>query len=53
MVGIEISHLKVSFTLEQKKLDVLNDINLFIPQNKITVILGKSGCGKTTFFTGY
>lgn len=49
MVGIEISHLKVSFTLEQKKLDVLNDINLFIPQNKITVILGKSGCGKTTF----
>jgi phosphate transport system ATP-binding protein len=28
---------------------VLRDINLEIPQNRITAIIGPSGCGKTTF----
>jgi len=32
-----------------KKHDVLHDVNAFLPQNSINVILGKSGCGKTTF----
>lgn len=27
---------------------ILKNINLEIPQNKITVLLGPSGCGKTT-----
>ena len=28
---------------------MLHDVNAFLPQNSINVILGKSGCGKTTF----
>ena len=48
MAGINLKHIKKSFTVDSKKIDVLNDINLEIPENKITVLLGKSGCGKTT-----
>lgn len=29
---------------------VFNNLNLDIESDKITVILGKSGCGKTTYF---
>ena len=50
MDGINLKHIKKSFTVDSKKIDVLNDINLQIPENKITVLLGKSGCGKTTLF---
>jgi len=32
-----------------KNQKVLKNVNLDIPENKITVILGPSGCGKTTF----
>jgi phosphate transport system ATP-binding protein len=32
-----------------RKQRILKNINLSIPENKITVILGPSGCGKTTF----
>ncbi|WP_042347024.1 ABC transporter ATP-binding protein [Bacillus massiliigorillae] len=35
--------------VDGKKHDVLHDVNAFLPQNSISVILGKSGCGKTTF----
>ena len=27
----------------------LKDINISIPQNKITALIGPSGCGKSTF----
>ncbi|TVR39285.1 MAG: phosphate ABC transporter ATP-binding protein [Bacteroidia bacterium] len=30
------------------KLKILNEINIEIPEKKVTVILGPSGCGKTT-----
>ena len=30
------------------KLQILKDINIAIPEKKVTVILGPSGCGKTT-----
>ena len=32
-----------------RKQHILKDINVTIPEKKITVILGPSGCGKTTF----
>jgi len=32
---------------------VLKDINVEIPQNKITVIIGPSGCGKTTLLKSF
>ncbi|MFA6949596.1 MAG: phosphate ABC transporter ATP-binding protein [Lentimicrobiaceae bacterium] len=41
---IKISELNLSIGKQQ----ILKDINLEIPEKKITVILGPSGCGKTT-----
>ena len=47
MSGIKV---KVeNLNLKIKKQSILKNINLEIPENKITVILGPSGCGKTTF----
>ncbi|WP_139891477.1 ABC transporter ATP-binding protein [Bacillus sp. D386] len=34
--------------VDGKKHDVLKNVNFEFPQNSISVILGKSGCGKTT-----
>jgi phosphate transport system ATP-binding protein len=31
------------------ELQILKNVNITIPENKITVILGPSGCGKTHF----
>ncbi|HOO84117.1 MAG TPA: phosphate ABC transporter ATP-binding protein [Prolixibacteraceae bacterium] len=42
--AIEINNLNVFAHKNQ----ILKNINLKIPQNKITVLLGPSGCGKTT-----
>jgi phosphate transport system ATP-binding protein len=41
---ITIKDLNVSLSRQQ----VLRNINVVIPENKITVLLGPSGCGKTT-----
>lgn len=41
---IEIKNLSKSF----KNLKVFKDFSIKIPENKITVIIGESGCGKTT-----
>ena len=48
MAGIEIVDLKKSYWVEKKELPVLTGINLKVPERQITVILGRSGCGKTT-----
>ena len=45
---IEISNLSKHFFIGQKRIDVLRELNLSIKKDKITVILGRSGCGKTT-----
>ncbi len=42
--AVEIQNLKVSYD----DTTVLHDVNARIPANKVTVILGGSGCGKTT-----
>ena len=42
---ININNLDVYY----KKTQVLKNITCHIPENKITVIIGQSGCGKTTF----
>ena len=41
---IKIDHLNLYIG----KQHILKDINIEIPENKLTVILGPSGCGKTT-----
>lgn len=48
MAGIEIRNLCKSYQVEERSLPVLRGISLTIPERQITVILGKSGCGKTT-----
>lgn len=41
---IRVDHL----SLHVNGTEILKDINISIPENRITVILGPSGCGKTT-----
>ena len=48
MGGIKIIGLKKSYQVENRELPVLTGIDLEIPEKQITVILGRSGCGKTT-----
>lgn len=48
MDGIKLVDVSKIYNVERESIKVLNGINLDIPQNKITVILGRSGCGKTT-----
>ena len=45
---IEISGLCKSFSVDGRELVVLKDLNLSVPAHEITVLLGRSGCGKTT-----
>ena len=48
MDGIKLVDITKSYTVEKESIQVLDKINLNLPSNKITVILGRSGCGKTT-----
>ncbi|MGN0136575.1 ATP-binding cassette domain-containing protein [Anaerotignum sp.] len=48
MAGIELKKIQKSYVVDGRSLPVLNGINLQIPEKSITVILGRSGCGKTT-----
>ena len=45
---IEILYLSKHIFINDKRIDVLKELNLSIKKDKITVILGRSGCGKTT-----
>lgn len=48
MAGIELKDIKKSYEVDGRTLPVLKGMNLKLPENTITVILGRSGCGKTT-----
>lgn len=48
MAGIELIDIQKSYMVDERELHVLNGINLSLPSGEITVILGRSGCGKTT-----
>lgn len=48
MSGMELKHIEKTYRVENRRISVLNDVHLHIPKKKITVILGRSGCGKTT-----
>ena len=45
---IEISGLCKSYRVEDRVVEVLNNLDLTVPAHEITVLLGRSGCGKTT-----
>ena len=48
MAGIELINVHKQYLVEDRAVQVLNGIRLQVPSNRITVILGRSGCGKTT-----
>ncbi len=48
MAGIKLEDIWKSYTVDGRKVSVLNGVDLQIPAGSITVILGRSGCGKTT-----
>ena len=48
MSMLELENLQVSFQTEQGALPVLRDLTLFVEEHEIFVLLGRSGCGKTT-----
>lgn len=48
MSGIKITDVHKFYEVEKEQLHVLNGIALDIQSNQITMILGRSGCGKTT-----
>lgn len=48
MAGIELAEVRKSYMVEGRTLQVLAGISLQVPEESITVVLGKSGCGKTT-----
>ena len=48
MDGISLVDVSKSYIVKNSKIKVLDNISINLPANKITVILGRSGCGKTT-----
>ena len=48
MAGIDLKNLSKTYRVDGRPLPVLQGIDLEIPEKSITVILGRSGCGKTT-----
>lgn len=48
MGGIRLENIEKTYLVDDQKVEVLKGIDLMIPAGKITVVLGKSGCGKTT-----
>ena len=46
---IRTENISKSFFVKNKKIEVIKNINFESSSEGITVILGKSGCGKTTF----
>ena len=45
---IEITGLCKTYRVEGRTVEVLRDLALTVPAREITVLLGRSGCGKTT-----
>lgn len=46
--GIEIRKLTKSFQVDGRTVPVLRGVDLSLPAEEITLLLGQSGCGKTT-----
>jgi sulfonate transport system ATP-binding protein len=47
-MGLKIKNIKQEFVIDNKKIEVLEDINLDIAEGEIICLVGPSGCGKST-----
>lgn len=45
--ALEIKDLRVSFSTEGRKVEVVSGVSISIPEGKIVGVVGESGCGKT------
>ena len=48
MAGVKLRHLSKQFVLGNRSLDAVQNVSATIDPGSLTVIVGKSGCGKTT-----
>ena len=44
---LEVEDLSISFGDKKDRVEVVSNISLTIPKNKIVCLVGESGCGKT------
>jgi len=51
MSFLSISDVSVSFGVEDKKVEILNNINLDVAENEFVAIIGFSGSGKSTLIS--
>ena len=51
MSFLSISDVSVSFGVEEKKVEILNNINLDVAENEFVAIIGFSGSGKSTLIS--
>lgn len=49
IAGVKVEHIAKNYTVAGSRIEVFRDLNFELDANAITVIIGKSGCGKTTF----
>lgn len=49
MAGLIVKKLSKTFEIQNKKFEALKSMNLVVPEKSFITIVGKSGCGKTTF----
>ena len=49
MAKVKLEHLKLGYKVKRKQYNIVSDdLNLSFPSGKISVIIGESGCGKTS-----
>lgn len=45
----DLKLVTINYSLYYGNFQALKDINIKIPENKVTALIGPSGCGKSTF----
>ena len=49
MAKVKLEHLKLGYKVKRKQYNIVSDdLNLSFPSGKVSVIIGESGCGKTS-----
>ena len=49
MIGVHVEHLTKRFVTPSRTVTPVDDLTLDMPAGSITAVIGRSGCGKTTF----